>query len=98
MESERTSPVQMIYNFFVFCVHVVPTVALLLLIGDGMHNFMDGIAIGIAFATGMQEGLGTSIAVFCHELPHELGKMSHYSNFISPILCLTSIAQAKITN
>jgi len=30
--------------------------------------------IGAAFANGIAGGLGTTIAVFCHELPHELGQ------------------------
>ena len=41
--------------------------------GDGVHNFTDGMAIGAAFATSITAGFSTSIAVFCHELPHELG-------------------------
>ncbi len=29
---------------------------------------------GAAFANSITGGLSTSVAVFCHELPHELGK------------------------
>eukprot|EP00088_Acartia_fossae_P056051 TRINITY_DN6523_c0_g1_i13.p1 TRINITY_DN6523_c0_g1~~TRINITY_DN6523_c0_g1_i13.p1 ORF type:complete len:520 (+),score=33.61 TRINITY_DN6523_c0_g1_i13:223-1560(+) len=46
---------------------------LMVIIGDAVHNFADGIAIGAAFSIGYGPGLSTSIAVLCHELPHEIG-------------------------
>ncbi|XP_074082487.1 zinc transporter ZIP5 isoform X2 [Macrotis lagotis] len=45
----------------------------MVLLGDGLHNFTDGLAIGIAFSDGFSSGISTTLAVFCHELPHELG-------------------------
>ncbi|XP_067416239.1 zinc transporter ZIP4 [Emydura macquarii macquarii] len=42
-------------------------------IGDAIHNFADGLAVGAAFSTSWKTGLATSLAVLCHELPHELG-------------------------
>ncbi|KAM4796022.1 zinc transporter ZIP5 [Rhinophrynus dorsalis] len=45
----------------------------MVLLGDGIHNFTDGLAIGAAFSAGFSGGLSTTVAVFCHELPHELG-------------------------
>ena len=56
----------------------ISTVAWTIIIGDTLHNISDGLAIGAAFAeggsSGVSGGISTSIAVFCHELPHELGK------------------------
>merc|ERR1711970_667065 len=46
---------------------------LMVIIGDAIHNFADGIAIGAAFSIGYGPGISTSIAVLCHELPHEIG-------------------------
>jgi len=50
------------------------SVIYMIVTGDGLHNMMDGLAIGIAFAGGgIGGGLSTSVAVLCHELPHEVG-------------------------
>lgn len=51
----------------------ITTLAWMVIMGDGLHNFSDGLAIGAAFTEGISSGLSTSVAVFCHELPHELG-------------------------
>ncbi|KAL2776233.1 zinc transporter ZIP5 precursor [Daubentonia madagascariensis] len=45
----------------------------MVLLGDCLHNLTDGLAIGAAFSDGFSSGLSTTLAVFCHELPHELG-------------------------
>ncbi|XP_024900453.1 zinc transporter ZIP5 isoform X1 [Pteropus alecto] len=45
----------------------------MVLLGDGLHNLTDGLAIGAAFSDGFSSGFSTTLAVFCHELPHELG-------------------------
>ncbi|XP_038534928.1 zinc transporter ZIP5 [Canis lupus familiaris] len=45
----------------------------MVLLGDALHNLTDGLAIGAAFSDGFSSGLSTTVAVFCHELPHELG-------------------------
>ncbi|XP_073443953.1 zinc transporter ZIP6 isoform X2 [Dendrobates tinctorius] len=51
----------------------IATLAWMVIMGDGLHNFSHGVAIGAAFTEGLSSGLSTSVAVFCHELPHELG-------------------------
>ncbi|KAK3596401.1 hypothetical protein CHS0354_019000 [Potamilus streckersoni] len=51
----------------------VAAIAWMVILGDGMHNLSDGLAIGAAFGASISSGFSTSIAVFCHELPHEIG-------------------------
>lgn len=45
----------------------------LILIGDGIHNLVDGILIGAAFLADFQLGIVTSVAVAAHEIPQEVG-------------------------
>jgi zinc and cadmium transporter len=51
----------------------VAVTARLLLWGDALHNFIDGIVIAIAFSANRELGLITAIAVFAHEVPQEIG-------------------------
>lgn len=44
-----------------------------LVFGDGLHNFIDGMSIAAGFLVNFQLGFVTSLAVFIHEIPHELG-------------------------
>lgn len=44
----------------------------LITIGDSLHNFLDGVAIAAAFIVSPVLGLTTTMAVFLHEIPHEL--------------------------
>ncbi len=45
----------------------------MVIIGDGFHNFTDGLAIAAAFVADFRLGVLTSIAIIAHELPQELG-------------------------
>jgi len=45
----------------------------MILIGDGLHNFLDGILIAGAFLTDIHLGIVTSLAVAAHEIPQEVG-------------------------
>jgi len=47
--------------------------ASLILIGDGLHNFVDGVLIAAAFMTDFHLGVVTSIAIAAHEIPQEVG-------------------------
>lgn len=44
-----------------------------IILGDGIHNFVDGVLIGAAFLTDIQLGIVTSLAVAAHEIPQEVG-------------------------
>jgi zinc and cadmium transporter len=45
----------------------------MILIGDGMHNFTDGILIAAAFMADPTLGLVTGMAIIAHEIPQEIG-------------------------
>jgi len=43
----------------------------LILVGNGLHNFIDGVLIAASFAASTELGLVTTFAVTVHEVPHE---------------------------
>lgn len=45
----------------------------LILVGDALHNFVDGIVLTAAFLASVPLGVATGIAVIAHELPQEVG-------------------------
>jgi zinc and cadmium transporter len=47
-------------------------VAYLVLIGDGLHNFFDGVAISASFLSSPELGLTTTFAIMMHEIPQEI--------------------------
>lgn len=47
--------------------------AWLVVLGDTIHNLLDGIAIGAAFSISIPTGIVTTIAVAAHEIPQEIG-------------------------
>ena len=53
--------------------HAAPT---MLLIGDGIHNFVDGVVVAAAVLVNPGLGLVTALAVAAHELPQEISDFS----------------------
>lgn len=54
-------------------VHTSPTMVLL---GDTLHNFLDGAAIAVSFMVSPAVGVATTVAVFIHEIPQEVADFS----------------------
>src|SRR5262249_30507066 len=45
----------------------------LIIVGDTVHNFVDGVLIAAAFMQSTQLGIVTAIAIVAHEIPQEVG-------------------------
>ncbi len=43
------------------------------LVGDGFHNFIDGMVIAASFMVSLKLGMVTTLAIILHEIPQELG-------------------------
>ncbi|MBD3250479.1 MAG: ZIP family metal transporter [Candidatus Pacebacteria bacterium] len=43
------------------------------LIGDGLHNFLDGLVLASAFGADLSLGLAAAVAIALHEIPQEVG-------------------------
>lgn len=82
----------------------IKTVAWMIIFGDGLHNFIDGISIGAAFSESLLSGFSVSLAVLAEEFPHELGdvaillssgmnlKQTLLYNLMSTITCFIGFA------
>ncbi|HIH05182.1 TPA: ZIP family metal transporter, partial [Candidatus Woesearchaeota archaeon] len=46
--------------------------ALMNLVGDAVHNFLDGVIIGVSYLVGIPVGIATTVAVILHEIPQEI--------------------------
>ncbi len=51
----------------------IHTFTYLNLIGDGVHNFTDGLIIAASFVADLRLGIVTTLAVIFHEIPQEMG-------------------------
>jgi len=70
------------------------------LIGDGIHNFADGLVIGASFMVNINFGIITSLVIIAHEIPQEIGDFgvliyggfskakALFFNFLSAITCI----------
>ena len=63
-----------------------------ILFGDAVHNFIDGLIIGASFLVSVPVGIATTTAVIFHEIPHEIG------NFASLIYGGLSRSKALLYN
>ncbi|OQV19543.1 putative Zinc transporter ZIP12 [Hypsibius exemplaris] len=67
--------------------------AWMILIGDCLHNFADGLTLAAAYSIDVGSGISTTIAIFCHEVPHEARtgvsfRKAMVLNFLTAICCL----------
>ena len=67
----------------------------LIVVGDTVHNFVDGILIAAAFLQSTQLGVVTAVAIVAHEIPQEVGDFlilihSGYSKARALVLNLVS--------
>jgi zinc and cadmium transporter len=70
------------------------------LIGDGIHNFTDGLVIGASFLISIHFGIITTLVITLHEIPQEMGDFgvlvyggfnkfkALYFNFITALTCV----------
>ncbi len=73
------------------------------LIGDGVHNLIDGMIIGGSFLASTTVGVATTVAVILHEIPQEIGdfgvllhggyskKEALLLNFLSAVLAIIGV-------
>ena len=48
----------------------------LVLVGDALHNILDGVLIAAAFLTDVHLGIVTALAIMAHEIPQEVGNFA----------------------
>ncbi|MBI2025622.1 ZIP family metal transporter [Candidatus Kaiserbacteria bacterium] len=54
----------------------IHSVVYLTIVGDALHNFLDGVVIAASFLAGIPIGIATATAVIFHEIPQEIGQFA----------------------
>ena len=88
----------------IFRRHGVKPLGRLILVSDGIHNFIDGLIIAGSFMAGIEVGIATTIAIALHEIPQEIGdfgilihagfkrKEALLYNFISALMAIVGVS------
>jgi zinc and cadmium transporter len=71
----------------------------LVIVGDTIHNFIDGVAIGASFLVSPGLGLITALSTFLHEVPHEIGDFGILlrAGWSRPKIFLVNVISASAT-
>lgn len=51
---------------------LIKPIAIMNLVGDGIHNFLDGVLVGVSYLVSIPLGIATTLAVIFHEIPQEV--------------------------
>jgi len=91
------------YGLYHKCSTKKKSIIVINLVGDGIHNFIDGIIIGISYFVSIPVGIATTVAVILHEIPQELGDFgvlvygglsktrALFFNFLSGLIALVGV-------
>ena len=84
--------------------------AIMNLIGDAFHNFLDGLIVGASYLVSIPVGIATTIAVVLHEIPQEISDFgvllqggfkktkALMFNFLSALTAVLGVVLALILN
>ena len=82
----------------------------MILLSDGLHNFIDGAIIAVSYLVSVEIGIATTLAVILHEIPQEIGdfgvllhsgyskKRALFLNFLSALLAVLGAIFALALN
>lgn len=57
---------------------IVIVIVWMVILGDGIYNFSDGLAVGVVFFNSITGGISIFIVVFCYEFSYEIGQFFLY--------------------